>query len=88
MKVTASIVLAYALLVLMGGWIGYMKASSTASLFSGLLFGTALLLGAYGIYKEKILAQYLTLFTTFFLDGFFTYRFAKTQHFMPAGLMS
>jgi uncharacterized membrane protein (UPF0136 family) len=88
MKVTATIVCAYAMLILVGGLIGHVKAASTASLISGITFGTALLLCAYAIAKGKMVAQYLALALTFFLDGFFTFRFAKTLHFVPAGMMS
>lgn len=88
MKVTATIVCAYSLLILMGGLIGHIKAASTASLISGIIFGTALLFCAYAIAKGKMLAQYLALTLTLFLDGFFTFRFAKTLHFVPAGMMS
>jgi uncharacterized membrane protein (UPF0136 family) len=88
MKVTATIVFAYALLILLGGLIGHVKAGSYASLISGITFGAALLLCAYAMAKGKILGQYLALILTLFLDGFFTFRFAKTLHFVPAGMMS
>ncbi|HEY2810355.1 MAG TPA: TMEM14 family protein [Rhabdochlamydiaceae bacterium] len=88
MKVTATIVFAYSVLILLGGLIGHLKAGSSASLISGLCFGVALSLCAYAIAKGKILAQYLALILTFILDGFFTFRFAKTLHFVPAGMMS
>jgi uncharacterized membrane protein (UPF0136 family) len=88
MKVTATIVFSYALLILLGGFIGHLKAGSSASLVSGITFGAALLFCAYAIAKGKILAQYAALLLTFFLDGFFTFRFAKTLHFVPAGMMS
>jgi uncharacterized membrane protein (UPF0136 family) len=88
MKVTATIVFAYALLILLGGLIGHLKAGSSASLIAGLVFGITLAISAYAIAKGKILAQYAALLLTFFLDGFFTFRFAKTLHFVPAGMMS
>jgi uncharacterized membrane protein (UPF0136 family) len=88
MKVTATIVFIYALLILIGGVIGYAKVASIASLVSGITFGTALSFCALAIARGKTEAQYLALILTFFLDSFFTYRFAKTLHFFPAGLMS
>ncbi len=88
MKVTATIIFAYALLILLGGLIGHFKAGSTASLICGITFGVALAFCSYAIAKGKILAQYLALILTLFLDGFFTFRFAKTLHFVPAGMMS
>jgi uncharacterized membrane protein (UPF0136 family) len=88
MKVTAIIVFAYALILLVGGFIGYLKAGSTASLISGLTFGGALFLSAIAIAKGKIAAQYIALLLTFFLDSFFTYRFVNSLHFFPSGMMS
>jgi len=88
MKTTATVVFSYALLVLVGGWFGHVKAGSTASLISGIIFGLALSLCSLGIAKGKALAHYSALILVFFLDAFFTLRFIKTQHFMPAGLMS
>lgn len=88
MKTTGVVLFSYALLVLVGGWFGYSKAGSTASLISGIAFGLALSLCALGIVKGKAVAHYSALVLTFFLDAFFTLRFIKTHHFMPAGLMS
>ena len=88
MKVTATIVFAYSLLILLGGVIGYLKAGSSASLIAVVTFAVLLSLCSYAIAKGKIAAQYFALGLTFFLDGFFTFRFAKTLHFIPAGMMS
>ncbi len=67
---------------------GYVKGGSHASIISGASFGTALLIAGYFISKGKIAAQYFALVLTFLLDGIFTYRFAKTLHFFPAGFLS
>ena len=88
MKITATIVGVYALIILIGGLIGYMKAASMASLVCGLAFSIILFLCAYAISRGKLAAQYVALGVTFVLDGFFTHRFAKTLHFIPSGLMS
>lgn len=88
MKITASILSVYGLLILIGGLIGHWKASSTASLISGLLCGSVLLLLSYAIARGKLLAQYIALAFIFTLDAFFTHRFAKSLHFFPAGMMS
>lgn len=88
MKVTATIVFVYGLLIALGGIMGFVKGGSNASLISGSVFGLALLLSAYFISKGKIAAQYVALVLTFILDGIFTYRFAKTLHFFPAGFLS
>ena len=88
MKVTATIVFVYGLLIAMGGIMGYLKGGSHISLISGSLFGIALLISAYLISKKQLAAQYVALGLTFVLDGIFTYRFAKTLHFFPAGFLS
>jgi uncharacterized membrane protein (UPF0136 family) len=88
MKVTATIVCVYGLLIMMGGILGYVKGCSNASLISGGSFGIALLICAFFISKGKIVAQYVALALTFLLDGIFTYRFAKTLHFFPTGFLS
>ena len=88
MKVTATIVFAYGLLIALGGIMGFIKGGSQPSLISGSVFGVALLMSAYFISKGKIIAQYTALALTFLLYGIFTYRFAKTLHFFPAGFLS
>lgn len=88
MKITASILSVYGLIILVGGLIGHWKAASTASLISGLLSGSAFLILSFAIARGKLFAQYIALTCTFVLDAFFTHRFAKSLHFFPAGMMS
>jgi len=88
MKVTATIVFIYGLLVLLGGLMGFIKGGSHMSLLCGGAFGLALIASAYFISKGKIGAQYVALLLTFILDALFTFRFAKTLHFFPAGVFS
>ncbi len=88
MKMTATIVFVYGLLVGLGGIMGYIKGGSQISLFMGISFGIPLLVCAYLISKAQALAQYIALVLTFLLDAIFTYRFAKTLYFFPAGLFS
>ncbi len=88
MKVTATIVFVYGLLIALGGIMGYVKGGSSISLISGGSFGIAILISAYFISKGKIAAQYFAIALTFLLDGIFTYRFAKTLQFIPAGFLS
>jgi len=88
MKVTATIVFVFGLLIALGGIMGYVKSGSQASLISGSSFGIILAISAYFISQGKIAAQYIALASTFLLDAIFTYRFAKTLHFFPAGFLS
>ena len=64
MKVTATIVFVFGLLIALGGIMGFVKSGSQASLISGSAFGIALLISGYLISKGKIIGQY----TSFGLD--------------------
>lgn len=71
---------------------GHWKAGSQASLVSGLVFGSSLLLSAYLTRSsKKILAKvgrYGGLLLTFLLYGFFVYRFSLSRKLAPAGIMA
>lgn len=82
------IVLIYAILILVGGIVGHIKAGSFASLISGIVFGLLLLGCSIALFAKKKWGPYAALIVTFVLDGFFTFRFLKTHVFMPAGLLS
>jgi uncharacterized membrane protein (UPF0136 family) len=88
MKKSAHLVLLYGVIILIGGLIGHYKTASTASLYSGLIFGVLLIASSLGIYMKKVWAAYAALLLTLILDGFFTYRYALTGNFMPSGLLS
>lgn len=88
MKITATIVLLYALLILIGGIFGHQEKGSIASLISGIVFGTLLFGASLVTFKGKIWGEYIALILIFLLDAFFTYRFIATHKFMPAGLLS
>jgi uncharacterized membrane protein (UPF0136 family) len=88
MKTSAWIILAYGLLVLVGGMIGYQKAHSVPSLIAGSVSAGLLLACAFGMFRNSVLAYYLSIALTFALSLFFIYRFAITGNFMPAGMMT
>ncbi|MBM3207084.1 MAG: hypothetical protein FJZ57_00530 [Chlamydiae bacterium] len=88
MKKTGTLVLMYALLVFAGGLIGHFKSQSLPSLISGTIFGTLLIFSSWAMINKKRWGQWASLFLSFVLDAFFTWRFAKTLKFFPAGLMS
>jgi uncharacterized membrane protein (UPF0136 family) len=79
--------IAYGILALVGGIVGYQKAKSKPSLISGLMSGGLLLIAGIiqlqGLPLGKLLAQIITLG----LIIVFTIRLTKTRKFMPAGLM-
>ncbi len=78
----------YALLLIMGGMIGYFTAHSLPSLFMGT--GFALLIGfcAYGIHKGCIYSTYGAIGLSALLFVFFSYRFWLTSKFFPGGMMA
>lgn len=84
----AIIVLVYGLLILVGGIIGHWQAGSMASLLSGLIFGSLLIVASWGMFKSKPWGVWSALFLTFLLDAFFSYRLLITKKFMPSGLLS
>lgn len=77
---------AFALLLIFGGFYGFIKAHSVMSLVISSIFGLSLLLCTLLIHKEKIPALYIATSCVCFLHIFFLYRFFKTFKFMPAGL--
>jgi uncharacterized membrane protein (UPF0136 family) len=91
-KVTSLILLFYAFLLVMGGWIGFLKAKSKPSLIaghiSGLLIVIASLLMAKGSPAAGRGGCILATLTALALTLFFGKRFAKTRKPMPAGMMA
>jgi len=80
-------ILIYGLVVLLGGVMGYLKAKSKASLFSGLGSGIALLV-AWIVCRQAAMAGLgLATLIAVVLFVVFILRFLKTRAFMPAGLM-
>ncbi|XP_053185976.1 transmembrane protein 14C-like [Scomber japonicus] len=77
----------YAALVVIGGFIGYVKAGSVTSLVAGLLFGLLAAGGAY-LGSQNPKNVWLSLGTTGVLTGVMGMRFLSSWKFMPAGLMT
>ena len=88
MKTASWITLIYGLLVLTGGIMGFVKASSRVSLIAGGLFGILLIVSSFGMMKDHLLPAYFSLIVVLILDAFFTYRWLITFKWMPAGLMA
>jgi uncharacterized membrane protein (UPF0136 family) len=83
------LLLLYAVLVMAGGVMGYLKAKSKPSLISGLISGTTLL-AAWWISLTQSYNAGIALATclAIALLVVFALRFRKTNKFMPAGLMA
>ncbi|MCI0382213.1 MAG: TMEM14 family protein [Chlamydiae bacterium] len=78
---------AYILILLLGGLIGYFRASSLASLIMSILFSISLGISAFIVYLGKAKAFYAILIQIAILLLFFSYRYFSTGKFMPGGFM-
>ena len=88
MESTTLIVIVYALLVMVGGVIGFVKAGSRPSLIGGLFGGLGLLTAAWGIGRNQAWGLSAALVLALALLVFFTVRYVRTRAFMPGGLMA
>ncbi|NDJ25414.1 hypothetical protein GS682_28005 [Nostoc sp. B(2019)] len=80
--------LAYGILAIAGGIIGYIQANSQVSLISGSISGLLLLFAAYFQLQGQTWALILAVLVTSVLVVVFAFRLIKTRKFMPAGLMT
>lgn len=78
----------YAIIVLVGGVVGYTKARSKVSLISGLASGVALAIAAFTTLQSPISGLSLALAIAVFLLIVFAIRWTKTRAIMPAGMMT
>lgn len=87
MTPSALIVFVYAVLTMVGGIFGFVKAGSRPSLISGLISGLLLLAAGYGLLRGQSWGLPLAVVLTSAILVFFGIRFAQGHIFMPAGLM-
>lgn len=81
------VAIAYGVLALVGGIIGYTQAGSKMSLGSGILSGLLLILGGILIPTVGQSGLILATVVTGILIVVFVGRWVKTRTFMPAGVM-
>ncbi|MDJ0731605.1 MAG: TMEM14 family protein [Crocosphaera sp.] len=79
--------LIYAILLLLGGIMGYITARSKPSLISGVVSGLLLLIAAFLQWQQISAGLVLAQITTLVLAIVFAIRLWKTRKFIPAGLM-
>lgn len=87
MNPASFITILYGVIVLIGGLIGYMKASSQVSLITGSLFGIGLIIAGLGTALNWSWAFHAALTLMVLLAVFFAIRFYTTGAWMPAGIM-
>ena len=80
--------IAYGILAVAGGIIGYVQAKSKASLISGIISGLLLIIAGVMQLQGQGLGLILAIVVTIALVIVFAIRLAKTRKFMPAGLMT
>jgi uncharacterized membrane protein (UPF0136 family) len=79
----------YAVLLAVGGIIGYTKAASRPSLIAGLASALAAIVALGLTFQNTSLGMGLGAAVAALLCLFFGYRFAvKTRKFMPAGMLA
>lgn len=87
-QLTVWLILVYALLVIAGGIFGYTKVGSKASLISGLVSGSILLVAWFVTLNNPTAGLAIATVSALALLIVFGIRFNKTRQFMPAGLMA
>ena len=80
--------IAYGVLAIVGGVIGYVQAQSKVSLISGSISGLLLIISGVSQLQGQAWGLILATAVTALLVIVFAVRLAKTRKFMPAGLMS
>jgi uncharacterized membrane protein (UPF0136 family) len=73
----------YALLVIVGGAIGYLAAGSIPSLVASAIIGSLLLLASIALFRNRPWGLWVALAITLFVAGFFSWRFATTLAWIP-----
>ncbi len=79
--------IAYGVLMLVGGAIGYAKAKSQASLISGLISGSLLIVGGVAQFLGQTWGLILATTVATVLVVVFVGRLIKTRKLMPAGML-
>ena len=88
MNTPTLIIIVYAVLVSLGGVLGFVKAKSLPSLIGGEAGFVALAVAGYGLYRGQSWGLPLALVLSLALLVFFTVRYIRTRAFMPGGLMA
>jgi uncharacterized membrane protein (UPF0136 family) len=81
----------YAAMLILGGWMGFVKAKSKPSLIAGATSGLIILLSILLMSQKGPAARagcLLATLTALALSLFFGKRFAKSRKVMPGGLMA
>ena len=78
---------AYGAMMMVGGVLGYKKAGSKMSLYSGIVSGIVILIGVLLASGNPGLGFGIIVLASLVLTGVFAIRFKKTKQFMPSGML-
>jgi uncharacterized membrane protein (UPF0136 family) len=84
---SAIALLAYGVIAIAGGIIGYVKSQSKASIISGSISGLGLLTTGFATASNQEWGKVAGMAIASMLIIIFVVRLIKTKKFMPAGLM-
>jgi len=87
MDITSAAAIAYGIIAIGGGILGYIQAQSKVSLISGSISGALLLLGGIAHLLGQGWGEVLAMAVTFALIVTFIVRWFKTRKVMPAIVM-
>jgi len=80
--------IAFGVLTIVGGVIGYLKAGSVASIIAGSITGVLLLVAAFLLPEHRAIGLATAFIISLLLAAQFVPKFIRTGRVMPAGMMS
>lgn len=86
-SITTVTAILYAILLLVGGLIGFVKAGSTTSLVASIIAALLMLFSIALIMRRNPFGMRLANVVTLFLLVFFSYRWWLTAAIVPSGMM-
>jgi len=80
--------IAFGVLTIVGGIVGYLKAGSVASIIAGSITGVLLLVAAFLLPEHRAIGLATGFIISLLLAAQFVPKFIRTGRVMPAGMMS
>ncbi|PYL64544.1 MAG: hypothetical protein DMF20_10400 [Verrucomicrobia bacterium] len=80
--------IAFGILTIAGGIVGYAKAGSVASIIAGSITGVLLLVAAFLLPEHRAIGLATAFIISLLLVAQFAPKFIRTGRIMPAGMMS
>ena len=80
--------IAFGVLTIVGGMVGYLKAGSVASIIAGSITGVLLLVAAFLLPEHRAIGLATAFIISLLLAAQFVPKFIRTGRVMPARMMS